>query len=492
MTIPDDDICYRALSARDARFDGRLFVAVKTTGIYCRPICPARTPRRENCTFFPSAAAAQMAGFRPCLRCRPEISPDAAAWRGTSNTVSRALALIAAGALDGGEACIAGLADQLGIGERQLRRLFDKHLGVPPIAVAQTRRILFAKQLIQETRLSMAEIAEASGFGSVRRFNDAFQKLYGRAPRDLRLSKKPVAEPSLVTLRLGYRPPYDWDSILAFYEKRAIPGVEQVERGRYRRTISVDGAIGSFEIAPGKNCLVATIRLPQLRALLSVVGRLRRMFDLDADVEAIGSHLARDEGLAPLIARRPGLRTPGAWDPFEYAVRAILGQQITVIGARTLAAKLARLAGTPVTREITGYDALTHVFPGPEQIVAADFNNFGMPGARIAALQSLASAALANPRLFESAGASDDVLARLLALPGFGEWTVQYWALRALRDSDAFPAADVGLLRAMTVDGKRLTPKALRERAEAWRPWRAYAAQHLWSSEEPIRSDARD
>jgi AraC family transcriptional regulator of adaptative response / DNA-3-methyladenine glycosylase II len=480
-TIPDDDICYRALSARDARFDGRLFVAVRTTGIYCRPICPARTPKRENCRFFPSAAAAQLAGFRPCLRCRPEISPDAAAWRGTSNTVSRALALIAEGALDGGDSGLPKLADRLGLGERQLRRLFDKHLGVPPVAVAQTRRILFAKQLIQETRLSMTEIAVASGFGSVRRFNDAFRKLYGRAPSALRLTKTPAAEPSLVTLRLSYRPPYDWDSILAFFAERAMPGVEQVERGRYRRTIAVDGAIGSFEVAPGQNCLIATIRLPQLRALLPVVGRLRRMFDLDADLEVITSHLAQDEDLAPLIARRPGLRTPGAWDPFEYAVRAILGQQITVSGARTLAGKLARLVGTPVARETTGHDALTHVFPTPAQVAKADFTAFGMPGARIAAMQSLARAALSDPKLFESNGTADDVLARLLALPGFGEWTVQYWAMRALRDSDAFPAADVGLLRAIMVDGKRITPKALMARAEAWRPWRAYAAQHLWT-----------
>jgi AraC family transcriptional regulator of adaptative response / DNA-3-methyladenine glycosylase II len=490
MTLPADDICYRALSAREERFDGRLFVGVKTTGIYCRPICPARTPKRENCRFFPSAAAAQMAGFRPCLRCRPEISPDAAAWRGTSNSVSRALALIAEGALDGGESSLEALAEKLGLGERQLRRLFDKHLGVPPIAVAQTRRILFAKQLIQETRLSMAGIAEASGFGSIRRFNDAFHKLYGRAPSDLRLAKKPAIEPSLVTLRLGYRPPYDWDSILAFFAERGIPGVEQVERGRYRRTIAFGDSIGSFEIAPGENCLVATIRLPQLRALLPVVGRLRRMFDLDADVEAIGTHLARDEGLAPLIARRPGLRMPGAWDPFEYAVRAILGQQITVSGARMLAAKLARLVGSLVARETTGHDALTHVFPNPAQIADADLTGFGMPRARIAALQSLARAALAEPKLFEPGGAPNDVLTRLLALPGFGEWTAQYWALRALRDSDAFPAADVGLLRAMTVDGKRLTPKALTARAEAWRPWRAYAAQHLWTAGTDTRSVA--
>jgi AraC family transcriptional regulator of adaptative response / DNA-3-methyladenine glycosylase II len=478
--LPSHDVCHRALSARDARFDGRLFVGVTTTGIYCRPICPARTPKRENCRFFPSAAAAQTAGFRPCLRCRPEISPDAAAWRGTSNSVSRALALIAAGVLDGGD--VAALADRLGMGERQLRRLFDKHLGVPPVAVAQTRRVLFAKQLIQETRLSMGEIAEASGFGSIRRFNDAFRKLYGRTPRELRVSKSAGAESSLVTLRLGYRPPYDWDSILTFFAARAIAGVELIEHGRYRRTIGIGGAVGNFEIAPGKNCLVATIRLPQVRGLLSVVARLRRMFDLDADVLAIGSHLAKDSGLAPLIARRPGLRTPGAWDSFEHAVRAIFGQQITVAGARTLAGKLVRLCGTEVSPEESGHPALTHVFPAAADIAQADFTGFGMPRARAAALQSLARAALDDPKLFDTDRTPEGVLARLLALPGFGEWTVQYWALRALRDSDAFPAADVGLLRALTVNGKRLTPKSLTERAEAWRPWRAYAAQHLWTA----------
>src|SRR5579871_611135 len=439
-SLPDDDICYRALSARDARFDGRLFVGVRTTGIYCRPICPARTPKRENCRFFPSAAAAQTSGFRPCLRCRPEISPDAAAWRGTSNTVSRALSLIAEGALDGGEAGVELLAEKLGLGERQLRRLFDKHLGVPPVAVAQTRRILFAKQLIQETRLSMTEVAEASGFGSIRRFNDAFRKLYSRTPSELRLLRSAVAEPSLVTIRLGYRPPYDWDAILAFFAARAIPGIELVAKNRYRRTIALDDAIGTVEITheAERNCLIAVIRLPRLRALLSVVGRLRRMFDLDADVEAIYAHLAKDEGLAPLVAKRPGLRTPGAWDPFEHAVRAILGQQITVGGARTLAGKLTRLCGTPIAPAEARLDGLTHVFPTPQQIAAADLAHFGMPGARVKALQSLAHAAIAEPKMFDPASLREDALARMLALPGFGEWTVQYWALRALRDADAF------------------------------------------------------
>jgi AraC family transcriptional regulator, regulatory protein of adaptative response / DNA-3-methyladenine glycosylase II len=482
MTVPSHAVCYRALSTRDSRFDGRLFVGVTTTGIYCRPICPARTPRPENCLFFPSAAAAQQAGFRPCLRCRPELSPDAAAWRGTSNTVSRALALIAEGALDAGEAGVEALAGRLGMGERQLRRLFDRHLGVPPISVAQTRRILFAKQLIQDTSLSMIDVAEASGFGSVRRFNDAFKKLYRRSPRDLRTKRR--AALSAVRLRLGYRPPYDWDSMLRFLAARAIDGVELVANDRYCRTIAIDNALGSVEVAPGRNCLVATIRISHVRILLTIVGRLRRLFDLDADVEAIGAHLSCDERLAPLIARRPGLRTPGAWDGFELAVRAILGQQITVTAARRLAGKLVALAGTKVAAEVTGHEPLTHAFPTAVQLKAADLSRFGMPRARIQALHALTQAVAADPKLLESRGTNDNVVERLLALPGFGPWTAQYWALRALRDSDAFPAGDVALLRSPAVaNGARLSPQALLERAEGWRPWRAYAAQHLWAAD---------
>jgi AraC family transcriptional regulator of adaptative response / DNA-3-methyladenine glycosylase II len=485
MEMFSDDICYRAIATRDPRFDGRLFIGVKTTGIYCRPICPARTPKRENVTFWPSAAAAQEAGFRPCLRCRPEISPDAAAWRGTSNTVSRALALIAEGGLDGDEASLGTLCERLGVGERQLRRLFDKHLGAPPIAVAQTRRVLFAKQLIQETRLPMSAVADAAGFGSIRRFNDAFKKLYRRSPRELRRLHHAPAPVSTVTLRLGYRAPYDWDSILAFLSARSIEGVEFVEQDRYSRTIEVDGAFGSILVAPAGNHLEATIRFPKVTALLAIVARLRRLFDLDADIETIGAHLSGDLALAPLIARRPGLRTPGAWDGFELAVRAILGQQITVAGARQLAVKVARLAGTEVTADMTGEARLSRVFPSAAKMAKTDLSSLGMPKARIAALKALADAVAADPKLIEPAGSYDETIQKLLALPGFGPWTAQYWALRALRDSDAFPAADVGLLRSPVVatGGKRPTPKALLERAESWRPWRAYAAQHLWTAD---------
>jgi AraC family transcriptional regulator of adaptative response / DNA-3-methyladenine glycosylase II len=491
MTLPADTVCYRALSIRDSRFDGRLFVGVTTTGVYCRPICPARTPKPEHCRFFPSAAAAQAAGFRPCLRCRPEQSPDAAAWRGTSNTVSRALALIAEGALDRGESRVGALAARLGMGERQLRRLFDQHLGVSPTAVAQTRRVLFAKQLIQDTGLSMVDIAEAAGFGSVRRFNDTFKRLYRRSPRALR--RTPRVAPSAVTLRLGYRPPYDWEAMLGFLAARAIDGVELIEGNRYCRSIAIDGAVGSIDMAPGRNCLETTIRLSHVRPLLAVVARIRRLFDLDANVEAIGAHLKHDAALAPLIARRPGLRTPGAWDGFELAVRAILGQQVSVAAARRLATKLVARAGVRTNAEVTGHDRLTHQFPSPDQLAAADLSALGMPRARLQAVQVLTRAAAMDVKLLDPPGGGDDVVERLRGMPGFGPWTAEYWALRALRDSDAFPAGDAGLLRSPVIaNGSRLSPKALLERAEAWRPWRAYAAQHLWMADIDERSDHVD
>ena len=487
MTL-DRDVCYRAIRTRDARFDGRLFTGVKTTGIYCRPICPARTPRAENVVFFASAAAAQEAGFRPCLRCRPESSPDLAAWRGTSNTVSRALALIADGGLDGDDANVDGVAARLGIGERQLRRLFQQHLGASPIAVAQTRRILFAKQLIHETRMSMAEVALAAGFGSVRRFNDTFRRLYGRPPSALRRQSSADGERRLptaaITLHLSYAPPYDWAGMIDFLAARAIAGVEVVEPDCYRRTIALDGQQGTIEVRPARDrdALAATIRFPLVRALPAIVARIRRVFDLAADVGAITAQLAEDPLLARLIAARPGLRVPGAWDGFELAVRAVLGQQITVTAARRLAGKLVAAYGDPVPAAGVG-DGLALVFPSATRLAAANLASLGMPRARAATLAALAARAAADPRLFDREADLEGAVARLRGLPGIGEWTAQYVAMRALREPDAFPAADVGLLRAMGHhDGTRPTPAALASRAEAWRPWRAYAAQHLWAS----------
>ncbi|MFD2265154.1 AlkA N-terminal domain-containing protein [Lacibacterium aquatile] len=479
----DPDICYRALATRDARFDGRIFVAVRSTGIYCRPICPARTAKRENVTFYASAAAAQEAGFRPCLRCRPETSPDMGAWRGSSNTVSRALALIEEGAMDEGD--VEALGDRLGVGGRQLRRLFKQHLGASPVAVAQTRRVLLAKQLIHETRLSMAEVALAAGFGSVRRFNETFQTLFRRAPASLRHGAQAIEiADAPVTLTLGYRAPYDWAGMLGFLASRAILGVEAVIDGRYARTIALGGKTGHLLVEPGKgDSLKVTIRFPDLTQLPQIIARVRRVFDLSADPLAISSHLAEDPTLAPLVARRPGLRAPGAWDSFELAVRAILGQQITVPVASRLAGTLAATFGGTLSDPAALALGLTHVFPDAAALAKADIAGLGlMPGARAKALTGLAAAVATDPRLLCPYGDLDSAVAKLCALPGIGDWTAQYIALRALRESDAFPAADVGLLKAMAVAGIRPSVPELLDRAETWRPWRAYAAIHLWAS----------
>ncbi len=486
--------CYRAAQARDPRFDGRFFTAVRTTGIYCRPICPARTPKFENVTFFASAVEAQDAGFRPCLRCRPEASPDLDGWLTAPGVISRALELIAAGALDG-EHRVGGLAARLGMTERHLRRIFRDELGVPPTSVAQTRRVLFAKQLIHETRLSMTDVALGSGFGSVRRFNVTFQALYHRPPSALRRQASSASvddgRGSAVTLRLSYAPPYDWPAVIEFLAARAIAGIEVVEPDRYRRSIEVNGHHGTIEVrtAPGRDALLATIHFPDPRALPTIVRRIKRVFDLGADVRVIAAQLETDPLLSRLARSRPGLRVPGAWDGFELAVRAIVGQQITVTGARRLIARLVEEHGVPL-RRIDGREddggrpaGLTSVFPTPERLARADLGSLGMPRARAAAISGVAAAAVADPDLFRRGDSLDASVARLSSLPGIGEWSAQYIAMRALREPDAFPAADVGLLRALTgPDGRRPTPAAALARAEAWRPWRAYAAQHLWTS----------
>jgi AraC family transcriptional regulator of adaptative response / DNA-3-methyladenine glycosylase II len=486
MELPDKDVCYRALESRDARFDGLIYVGVKTTGIYCRPVCPARTAKFANCTFFPSAAAAQDAGFRPCLRCRPETAPDLASWRGTSNTVSRALALIAEGALDGQGAGVERLAERLGVGERQLRRLFLQHLGASPISVAQTRRVLFAKQLIHETSMAMSQVALAAGFGSTRRFHETFQKLFDRPPSALRRKKSGAADEG-VTLRLRYRAPYDWDSMLGFLKARAIPGMELVENGHYLRTVEIDACAGTIDVfhQPERQSVVVKIRFPNVRLLPAIVARVRRLFDIGADIETIDAHLANDPQLAPLIAQRPGLRAPGGWDGFELAVRAVLGQQISVAAARKLAGQLVALHGKRLPKIYAGHPGLSHLFPSAERLAQAPSLGLGMPAARLATLQALAAAAVADSNLFRQVGSMEEAIDRLKTISGIGEWTAQYIALRAIREMDAFPATDIGILRGATVLDKTtaFTATRLLDRAESWRPWRAYAAQHLWAAD---------
>ena len=476
--------CYRAVLARDARHDGRFFACVKTTGIYCRPICPARPPKVKHCRFVRTAAAAQEAGFRPCLRCRPESSPDLDAWRGTEATVSRALRLIEGGALDDGD--VASLAERLEIGERHLRRLFRQHLGAAPVTVAQTRRVLLAKQLIRQSDLSMIQVALASGFGSVRRFNETFQQLYGRPPGALRRrsagrsSRSPV-----ISLLLPYRPPYDWTSMLGFLETRAIAGVETVTDGCYSRVIELENEIGSLTVChePGQSGLRVIVRFPRLEALPAIVARTRRMFDLSADPHAIGAALSADPVLRPLVAARRGLRVPGGWDPFEIAVRAVLGQQITVKGAIHLAGRLVAAIGSPVS-DGGEIDGLTHAFPNPQRFKAGTLDGLGMPRARVAALVALAAAAAADPHLLDARADLAATVAHLCTLSGVGEWTAQYIAMRGLGESDAFLAGDIGVQRKYEMCARRrLTPNQLLRRAESWRPWRAYAVLHLWSAD---------
>jgi AraC family transcriptional regulator of adaptative response / DNA-3-methyladenine glycosylase II len=480
------EICYRALQTHDARFDGRFFVAVRTTGIYCRPVCPAPGPKFENCTFVPSAAAAHELGYRPCLRCRPETSPGTPAWLGTSAVVSRALRLISGGALDGGS--VDGLAGRLGVGERHLRRLFLKHLGAPPLAVARTRRVLFAKKLINETGLPMADVAMSSGFSSIRSFNETIRITYDRSPSELR---REFASPNgtrarhAISLRLPFRAPFQWGALTGFLAPRATPGVEEVSPEFYRRTVRCDGVHGIVEVRPsaGESYLTAALWLTHPRALLMVVERLRRLFDLSADPNEIGTHLRTDNRLRRAVDALPGLRVPGAWDGFELAVRAVLGQQVSVKGATTLAGRIAAAFGEPLpaAARVDGMDRLTTLFPTPAALANADLSAVGMPGARAKAVSSLAAAVARGEIAFDTGRDLDETVRQLCALPGIGEWTAQYIAMRALGEPDAFPASDLGLRKALS-GGERLPGEAeVLRAAEAWRPWRAYGAMYLWT-----------
>ena len=465
----DPEVCYRALLTRDARFDGRFFTGVRTTGIYCRPVCPAQTPKLENVTFYPSAAAAEVAGFRSCLRCRPERAPSTAPGH---PLVDRAMAIIAEGQDPDGP----GLAERLGVGDRQLRRLFAAHLGASPKAVMQTRRHLLARQLVVETDLPLTEVALAAGFDSLRRFNHVFKTLYGRPPSNMRRSAARPRDGRGLTLSLPYRPPYDWPGIVAVLKAHAIPGVEVVTDDTYARIITLGGHHGTVVVSPGgADSLAARIDFPALRFLPRIVANLRRTFDLGADPGPIDEVLAGDPGLAELVAARPGLRVPGAWNGFELAVRVILGQQVSVAAGGRLAGKLVALFGTSVDTTIPG---LTGLFPTPARLVAeAEVISLqlNMPRARAAAIVNLARAAAETPDLLERGEGLEASVSRLCAVPGIGPWTANCIALFALREPDAFPPRDVGLQRALG-----LTDRQLMARAESWRPWRAYAAMHLW------------
>lgn len=476
------EIFERARLSRDARFDGRFFVGVKTTGIYCRPICPANVPNSENVVFYRTAASAVEAGFRPCLRCRPECAPGTAAWAGTSTTVRRGLRLIADGALEDGN--LENLSERLGVSSRHLRRLFKKHLGASPLAVAHTQRLHFAKNLIDQTTLSMRDISVAAGYGSVRRFNDTFKKTYGRSPRDLRCHGKAGVVASALAIQLPYRPPFDWSRLLGFFSARATPGVERVQDGRYLRTIAIGDARGIVDIRDTGRHLLLSLHGMSTDSLFTVVQRVRGMFDLDASTHEIAKVLSQDAVLRPLLQKNPGVRVPGSWNGYELAVRAILGQQVSVSAATTLAGRIVNRYGERIDIPVDGVvETPDRLFPTPQKLLRARLENLGIVGARAQTIRSLSRAIIDGELSFDIAERAETLRSSLLAIKGIGNWTAEYVAMRVLKDPDAFPASDLGLLRAFDGAGvARMKPAGLAARAEAWRPWRAYAALLLWGS----------
>jgi AraC family transcriptional regulator, regulatory protein of adaptative response / DNA-3-methyladenine glycosylase II len=480
--IPELDLqtCERARLSRDARFDGLFFIAVRSTGIYCRPVCPAPTAKSVNVRFFGTAAAAEAAGFRPCLRCRPELAPGNDAWQRGDHVVTRALKLIEGGLLQ--DHPVDELARRVGVGARQLRRLFVDRLGAPPIDVHTTRRLLFAKQLLTETRMPVTDVALAAGFGSLRRFNAAFAQANRIAPRDLRRHPHAGSDDSL-SLRLSYRPPYDFPSLLTFLRGRALPGIERVDENSYARVFGPAEAPGWLRLSawPGdEHALRLQLHCPQPAQMLAVVTRIRRMFDLDADPQAISTALLTTPHVKPLMRKHPGLRLPGSWDGFEVSVRAILGQQVSVAAARTLASRIVQRYGEALPIPVA--PGLERLFPTPDILADADLRTLGVTTARAETIRGVARAVLDGRVDFRVEQSLDEFVVRWMALPGIGEWTAHYMAMRALSHPDAFPAADLILRRAASGGDAMLSTKALTNLAESWRPWRAYAVMHLWRS----------
>lgn len=479
----DTQLYEQARQARDPRFDGRFYIGVKTTGIYCRPVCSVKIPMEKNIILYKSAAAASEAGFRPCLRCRPETAPGTPAWMGTSTTVSRALRLISEGALD--NAGIESLCDRLGVGPRHLSRLFSQYLGASPKAVAQTRRLHFAKKLLDETDLPITNIALSSGYQSVRRFNDHFKKTYNRTPSALRKSplkltanhsntKTTAGQDSAFQLRLSYRPPFDYRGILAFLKFRAIPGVEVVTDNTYSRTIQVGNEVGYLRInnnAKGR-WLNIHIELTETIHLFTVLEKVKRLFDLSADPMEINKVFSNDTELEKIVAQNPGQRVPGSWDPFEIAVRAIVGQQVSVKGATTVMGRIAKAYGFQSEQ---GW-----CFPTASTLAELDTKSLSMPEKRAQAIKDMSAMVAAGELDLGANNEPESLIAQLITIKGIGPWTAHYIAMRAVNDPDAFLHSDLVLLKVakalLNIDNE----KGLLDRSNDWRPFRAYAGMHLW------------
>jgi len=470
----DFERCYRAVDSRDQRFDGWFYTAVTSTGIYCRPSCPALTPKRENVTFYPSAAAAQRAGFRACKRCRPDAAPGSPEWDVRADVVGRAMRLIGDGVVD--RAGVPGLASRLGYTERHLNRMLTVELGAGPLALARAQRAQTARILIETTGLGLAEIAFAAGFGSVRQFNDTIQEVYALTPSQLR-ERCPVAqaEAGVINLRLAYRSPLHVPALLDFLETRALPGVEERSGGTYRRGLTLPHGSATVALTPADRWVSATLRLADVRDLAPAVARCRRLFDLDADPDAVDATLGADPALRAMVEAEPGVRVPRAVDGFEMAVRAIVGQQVSVAGARTTLTRLIRAAGSlgAAPSDLVG-------FPPAEVVAELPDSAFGMPAARRETIRALA-AAVADGKIDLEPGADRvETVARLLEVPGVGAWTAGYVAMRAIGDPDVFLPTDLAVRRGAAALGLPSTAKALEAHAERWRPWRSYALIRLW------------
>ncbi len=475
----DDDLCYHRLEARDVRFDGMFFVAVTSTRIYCRPICPARTPRRDRCRFFTNAASAEAAGFRPCLRCRPELAPGNAPVDAVTRVATAAMARIEAGALN--EGSLDDLATELALSGRQLRRAIEREYGVAPVQLAQTQRLLMAKRLLTDTSLNIADVAFASGFSSVRRFNHLFRTRYRLSPSQLRRTRDAVggADTDAITLRLSYRPPLHWEALAGYLASRGASGMEAFEGGRYVRMVTFQNRAGWIALEPlaGMPALRFTVSTSLVPVLTPLLAKIRAMLDLDANPVSIDTHLSADSRLRALVTRSRGLRVPGAFDGFELALRAVLGQQISVKAATLLFRRFASIFGTPMA--VAQHPTLTHGSPDAARIADASLDRLaalGLPRARALTVQTLARAVADGDLRLDHRADSERTMAQLCELPGIGDWTAQYIAMRALCDADAFPASDLGVLRALGVT----RPRDAVAIAEAWRPWRAYAVMHLW------------
>ena len=470
MKALDPDICRAARISRDPRFDGEFFLAVTTTGIYCRPVCPARPPREKNVRYYHTAAAAAQEGFRPCLRCRPESAPNSPAWAGTSTTVKRGLALISSGYLN--QHSLEQLAGRLGVGERYLRKLFEAQLGVSPSAVAKTQRLHFAQKLLRETDLSITEIAFASGFGSVRRFNSAHREAFACTPGEMRRNKPRPGDNRGIRLELAYRPPYDWDGVLDYFRRHQVEGIEQVDEKQYQRSLATPGGGALLKVRPlpDRNALELDLMLSDYGDMMGVVSQVRRMFDLDAQPGDIRSALSLDPMLAPLLEQWPGIRSPICASLFEAGVRAVVGQQVSIEAARNVCARLAR----DCTNEVVILGERRLLFPTPEQLLELPDAAFPMPGRRRESLRALCRSFLESSELDQ-----DERIEQLADIKGIGPWTLDVINMRGYGDPDVFPVADLGLIKAAQ-SLREMERTEFTQHIERWAPWRAYAANLLW------------